>query len=77
MPEESAKKGADKSQAQYEGGNGPEKGFEERTKGSKDCSEPVIVGRPSTRYDYVPKHHNEDNDFDADLKELLGEECEP
>ena len=77
MPEESAKKGADKSSAPSGSGNGPSKGFEPRTKGKKDCSEPVIVGKPSTRYDYVPKHHNEDNDFDADLKKLLGEECEP
>ena len=68
MPEESAKKGADKSSAPSGSGNGPEKGFEPRTKGKQDCSEPVIVGKPSTRYDYVPKHHNEDNDFDADLK---------
>lgn len=51
--------------------------LEPKRYGKKDCSEPIIVGRPGLRYDYVPKHHNEDIDFDADLKSILDEECQP
>lgn len=57
--------------------NKPNDGFETQTKGQQDCEEPTIVGRPGMRYDYVTKHHNEDNNFDGDLKELVGEQCEP
>lgn len=52
--------------------------FINRRVGNKDCSEPTIVGRPSVFYDYVPKHHNEDVNFDEDLRKILPlEECVP
>ena len=53
------------------------KALEPQTFGSKDCSDPVIIGQPSMQFDYVPKHHNEDINFDADLKSILAEECQP
>ncbi len=45
--------------------------------GAKDCSEPIIVGTPGMRFDWVPKVHNEDIDFDAGLEKLLLPECTP
>lgn len=39
-----------------------------RIKGAPDCTDPVIGGAPSFRYDWVPKHDNHDNDpIDVDL----------
>lgn len=52
--------------------------FEPRSYGGPDCSDPVIRGAPSFRYDYVPKYSNDDNvDFDADMKQFLPEGCTP
>jgi hypothetical protein len=44
------------------------KKLEPKTVGEKDCSDPVITGRPSMQYDYVHKVHNEDIDFGDDLE---------
>jgi len=39
-----------------------------RISGAKDCTDPVIGGVPSFRYDWVPKHDNHDNQpIDPDL----------
>jgi hypothetical protein len=46
-----------------------------RTIGNRDCEEPIITGQPSTRYDYIPKYHNEDTD---DIpKDLELDLCDP
>jgi len=49
--------------------------LEEGLFGEIDCADPVISGVPSTRFDFVPKHHKEDilDDVDLDLKPR----CEP
>ena len=60
-----------------EGGKQSGKQLEPRTYGQKDCADPVIFGQPSFQYDWITKHHNEDIDFDADLKGILEEECDP
>lgn len=70
MPEESAKKGANKTSAPGQSGNGPAEGFEPKTKGTQDCEEPSVSGTPSVKYDYIPK--NGTNDSDSDLKDLFG-----
>lgn len=49
--------------------------LEPNTVGSQDCEEPSVGGRPSTRYDYIPKNHNEDT-LDS-LEDLDIEVCEP
>jgi len=51
------------------------KELEPKTVGEKDCTDPVITGRPSMQYDYVHKVHNEDTDFGDDLE--LKPDCEP
>ena len=53
------------------------KQLEPRTYGQKDCTEPIIVGQPGYRFDWVPKVHNEDINFDVDLEAILKPECIP
>ncbi len=44
--------------------------------GTKDCSDPIIGGKPSNRYDFVQKYDNHDNQFpDVDLD--LPAQCIP
>jgi hypothetical protein len=46
--------------------------------GEKDCSDPIIGGNPSTRYDFVPKPDNNDNaPLDINLQQKIGELCPP
>ena len=77
MPEESAKKGANKTPAPGQSGKGPEEGFEPKTKGTQDCEEPSVSGTPSVNYDYIAKHGTDDSD--SDLTELFGDHtpCTP
>ena len=77
MPEESAKKGANKTPAPGQSGKGPEEGFEPKTKGTQDCEEPSVSGTPSVNYDYIPKNGTDDSD--SDLTELFGDHtpCTP
>jgi hypothetical protein len=46
--------------------------------GQRDCSDPVVGGNPSNRYDFVPKQDNNDNGpLDIELQEKIGALCSP
>jgi len=50
--------------------------FIPRSIGRRDCSDPIIGGVPSLRYDFVPKHDNNDNE-PPDVTLNLEPQCVP